>query len=144
MTNFDGLKYFKPDSKDSWGDPSKMDAGLLKMLDQLRELTKAPIYVTSGYRPTGSTTDSQHKYGRAVDIMCPALSLLDFYMLAERVGFNGIGVYPHWHYQGTTCGGLHVDVRPDARARWMAVKDDRNVQIYIALNKKNLKSYGVI
>jgi uncharacterized protein YcbK (DUF882 family) len=144
VSNFQGIKYFRPDSGDNWGDPAKISQDLLINLDYLRELAKAPIYVTSGYRVNSSMSDSQHKYGRAVDICCPALSLLDFYLLAERVGFGGIGVYPHWHYKGTTCGGIHVDVRPEAGARWMAVMVDAAKQNYIALNKKNLKAYGVI
>jgi uncharacterized protein YcbK (DUF882 family) len=144
MINFDGIKYFKPDSTDSWGDPSRMDTGLLRKLDKLRELAKAPIRVNRGFDANGSTADSQHKYGRAVDIFCPSISLLDFYLLAEKAGFSGIGVYPHWHYQGTTCGGLHVDVRPGENARWMGVRDAADMQTYIALNAKNLKSYGVL
>lgn len=142
MKNFEGIIYFKPGSSDNWGDPSKISHELLVKLDQLRLKTGRPIHVTSGYRPSGNTGDSQHKYGRAVDIMCPGLNLRVFLSLAEEVGFNGIGVYPHWRMSGIRSGGLHVDVRPNGPARWMGVQQGQG-QVYIALNEDNLEKWGV-
>lgn len=143
MQVFPGIRYFRPNTSDVWGDPQKIDLTLLTSLDQLRELTQKPIHVTSGFRSEGSTKDSQHKYGRAVDVICPGMDLFEFYLLAERVGFNGIGVYPHWHWNASQVGGLHLDVRPGERARWMGVKIG-GVQQYTALTPANLKGFGVI
>lgn len=143
MNNFAGLKYFRPDSAvDSWGDPTKISRELLEKLEALRESVGAPIYVTSGYRTYNE--NSQHAFGRAVDVICPDLPLYDFYQAAERIGFSGLGVYPHWRFHSVPAGGLHLDVRPGKDARWMGVKNPKNVQVYVGLDEDNLRKYGVI
>lgn len=145
MKNFDGIIYFKPDSTDQWGDPTMIEHDLLLKLDTLRMLTHSPIHVTSGYRTTSSgAKNSQHFYGRAADVICPGISLGEFYRAAEKVGFTGLGVYPAWRYDGKIAGGLHCDVRPGMiKARWMGVLHG-NEQIYIELNEENLRKYKVI
>jgi uncharacterized protein YcbK (DUF882 family) len=144
MNPFDGIKHFSPTSpSDVWGDPSKMDRSLLLALDQLREFCKCAIYVSSGYRTSGSTADSQHKLGRAVDVLCPGMDLFSFYLAAERFGFQGIGIYPHWKWKNAMIGGLHLDMRTTGPARWMGVLSPVG-QTYVALNPQHLKDYGVI
>ena len=93
-----------------------MDKNLVSKLDELRELVGAPIYVNSGYRCAqrnkniGGSKDSQHLYGKAADIRTNAKGVTPakFAQLAEKVGFDGIGIYK-W--------GIHVDVR-GKKARW--------------------------
>lgn len=144
MSNFSGIKHFSAHSPiDQWGDASKMDHTLLLQLDQLREHIKTAIYVSSGFRLSGSTADSQHKLGRAVDVLCPGMDLFSFYLAAERFGFQGIGIYPHWKWKNVMIGGLHLDTRTTGPARWMGVLSPVG-QTYVALDPKNLKDYGVI
>lgn len=140
MDNFKGIKYFKPTgTSDQWGDPSMIDRRLLLALDALREAVGMPIYITSGYR---SGDSGQHGKGLAVDVVCPGMGLLDFYLTAERFPFTGIGVYPFFSYQGRKVGGLHLDVR-DVPARWMGLGTGKN-QSYVALSEANLRATGVI
>ena len=143
MNNFVGIKHFSP--ADGFGDASKMDHGLLLKLDQLREKINSPIIVTSGWRAHGSTADSQHPLGRAADVIAPKLSLKDFYLAAEGIGFPGLGVYPHWRYGGVRVGGLHLDVRTGKPGRWMGVPTSKaGGQSYIGLNQENLELWGVV
>lgn len=144
--NFDGIRYFKPEgTTDQWGsDPSKISPELLKKVDQLRLLLGHPMHVTSGYRP--KDYGSQHALGLALDLVCPAVTLRTLYQAAEHIGFNGLGVYPAWRYDGQVVGGVHVDVRElngNPKARWMGVPGVKIAQEYIALNPANLKKYGV-
>lgn len=144
MSNFLGVRYFSPTSLvDKWGDASKIDRGLLLKLDDLREYLDTPLIITSGFRP--ESRGSQHALGLAVDIIAPKFTgdLHDLYLAAERFNFKGLGVYPAWHYNGHTVGGLHLDERLGSTARWMGVLKDGKQQ-YIALNAKNLKLHGVI
>ncbi len=99
------------------------------------------VYITSALRPGDP---GQHGQGLAIDVVAPALHLLDFYLLAEKSNqFTGLGVYPTWHYAGNTVGGLHLDLRLGKNARWMGLGNDRN-QKYIALTTENLKASGVV
>ncbi len=138
------LKYFSPiSSVDNWGDPAKMDPILLIKLDKLRESAGSQIVVTSGYRAGDPRT---HGEGIAVDIIFPRadFDLFHAYLLAERQGFNGIGVYPHWEFNGYPVGGLHLDIR-DKDARWMGVKYTAlSEQRYVPLNRNTLEQYGVL
>lgn len=87
-----------------------MSEVLLEKLDQLRELAGAPIYVSSGYRcpyhnaVIGGVPNSQHVTGTGADIICNAKTISEFAELAEKVGFDGLGIY---YYDGF----LHVDCR---------------------------------
>lgn len=147
------LKHFKKyGTSDVWGDPNKLDATLLMKADDLREFVGMTIHVVSGYR---DGDPREHGQGNALDLICPGLPLLDFYLAAERFGFTGLGVYPHWQWDGVVTGGLHCDVRPLGvrigthnteykGARWLAYKNDEGNQIYTVLNKENLKRYNVI
>lgn len=144
--NFEGIRHFKPTgTTDDWGDASKISPKILKKVDQLRTLLGVPIHVTSGFRKNDD--GSQHALGLALDLICPGVALNTLYTAAERIGFNGLGVYPAWHYDGKVTGGIHVDERElfgAAKARWMGVPGTTTKQEYIALNNANLRKYGVI
>lgn len=111
------LRYFRPTE---FGDAevcAQLDRELLVTLDALRGLLGVPIQIHTGAitAPRAETTDSQHPRGRAVDCSAPDLSLLEFWLFAERFSaFRGIGLYPFWQRPG-----LHLDTRPTTvRARW--------------------------
>lgn len=147
------LKHFKKyGTSDKWGNPDKLDATLLLKLDDLREFMGMPIQVTSGWR---ENDPREHGKGLALDIVCPGADLFSFYLAAERFQFPGLGVYPHWQWDGITVGGLHVDQRvlgvrigshntEFKGARWFCFKNESSVQVYTTLNKENLKRFGVI
>ena len=87
---------------------------LLEKLQQLRDLAGKPVIITSGYRnpaynqKVGGSPTSRHLRGEAADIQIPGLSPQQVTDLAEKVGFNGIGVYETF---------THVDVR-EVATRW--------------------------
>lgn len=89
---------------------------LVRKLQGLRSAIGAPVYVTSGYRcaghnaAVGGAQNSYHLFGMAADIWVEGIRPLQLAELAERIGFDGIGIYPGQ-------GFLHVDVR-GYRARW--------------------------
>lgn len=153
LIDWAALKYFKPyGTSDKWGDPNRIKAELLLRVDALRDFVGHPIFVTDGFRE-GSR--GEHGSGNALDIICPAVSLMDFYLAAERFGFTGLGVYPHWAYDGVITGGLHVDIRDLGirvgsmnvefkAARWFCYKDSSGKQVYTTLDTAHLKRYGVI
>ena len=145
LPNFEGIRYFSPLSMVyQWGDPSKIDHGLLLKVDALRYELNTPLIITSGYRP--QDMGSQHALGLALDIMAPKFtgSLYDIYLAAEHLNFKGLGVYPDWVYMGKKLGGLHVDERIATKpSRWMGVLIQHK-QEYIALNSTNLKLHGVV
>jgi len=120
---------------ENFGDPFKMDYSLLKRLDALREFVDKPITILCGYATSGHVKNSQHYFGKAVDCYCEDLSLLDFYLAAERFSFNGIGIYPSWAHKG-----LHLDVRELRKyqpgARWIRVDSE-----YIKLNSENVRKF---
>jgi len=158
-----GLKHFKPDSKiDKWGAPEKIDPFLLQFLDEFTEAANTKIVVTSGWRKGDA---AQHGLGRAVDIVAPdwVESLFDLYLLAERFGFTGIGLYRDWLYNGRRIGGLHLDTRlivgknnPALKtARWTCVRDGsegmtkpedilKHPQVYKLMNLATLRKEGFV
>lgn len=103
-------EFESPDTKEV-----KLDPALIDKLESLRELVGQPLTINSGYRTethnraVGGAEHSKHRLGQAADIKLPdGLSVDEMAILAERVGFDGIGKY-HW--------GIHVDVR-GTKARW--------------------------
>lgn len=99
---------------------TELDLNLVYKLEDLRQLLKSPIKVTSGYRCANyqkqlqmrgyeTAQKSQHLLGRAADIsngVTPGYELED---LARQVGFKAVGV-------GKTF--IHVDLRDDKVRRW--------------------------
>lgn len=92
----------------------KLDEELILKLQRLRNAIGKPITVNSGYRTpeynkqVGGSPNSQHLYGKAADIAAQGMKPLDVARLAEKIGFDGIGVYSTF---------THVDVR-GIKARW--------------------------
>jgi Peptidase M15 len=163
MKQWDGLRYFKPTSlTDKWGVPSKMDGFLLQFLDEFRHAIGTPLVVTSGYR---AADPNQHGKGKACDVIAPNWegSLFDLYLVAERFGFTGLGIYRDWLYNGKKTGGLHLDTRVLAGSynsalkgsRWICVRPGseklqdvaeimRIKQVYLPLDLNTLKKEGII
>jgi len=89
---------------------------LVERLEQLRALVGKPITITRGYSTAatnlrvGGAVDSQHRLGKAADVFWEGMVLDETAALAERAGFNGIGI-------NRTKVHLHVDVRIKP-ARW--------------------------
>lgn len=57
----------------------------------------------------GSGSNSQHKYGRAMDLHCSPEVRDQIYKLLDNTGCYGLGLYD-W--------GLHIDTRTNGPARW--------------------------
>ena len=87
------------------------DDMLYSKLQQMRDIIKAPISITSGYRcerdnrVVDGAPDSYHVKGMAADLKC-RLTPKEVAKIAESVGFGGIGVYASW---------VHVDTGPVRR-----------------------------
>lgn len=137
-------KHFK---KGEFFNYDKMNVELLKKLDLLKEKLNTTVIVTSSNNPAQEHSDkSQHYLNNAVDVVFPKWTgkLGDMLDAIDQCGFTGIGVYPHWSYNGKKIGGFHLDVRPTkVVARWMGVKIN-GVQKYIQWNDQNLKKYSII
>lgn len=93
----------------------KIDSKLVEKLEKLRRRIGQPLRINSGYRTpkhnkaVGGAKNSLHMTGKAADIAkVPGLSIDEMFVLAESIGFDGIGRY-NW--------GIHVDVRGN-KARW--------------------------
>jgi hypothetical protein len=121
--NFPKLKHFK---ESEFHEPEKMNHDLLHRLDAYREYIGVPVFISSSTDGVHAK-NSQHYLGNAVDIIPinPKGSLIAQFLIAERFGFTGIGIYPDWCYNGKTLGGLHLDRRPENNlqaARWIGKK----------------------
>ncbi len=157
-------KYFKKNSKvDNWGDPNEIDDTHLLRLFDFRTFLGSPIIVTHGVKTRGHSEGSYHYKNKdaggnviapcATDIIIPEYdkSPFDLILDATRMGFTGIGYYPHWKYKGKVVGGLHVDSRPlkfDAdgtinftHSRWMGIVGEDGKQRYIAMDFVNMVKY---
>jgi len=140
-------KYFKTTD---FVDYSSMSEKLIRFLDDLREKANSPIFVSSSNSKGKGihVTNSQHYLGNAVDIIFTKWSgtFEELIAIIEKIGFTGIGIYPHWHYNGKTVVGFHLDVRPTAKvARWVGVMNPvTKKQDYIAWSDKNLRKYKLI
>jgi uncharacterized protein YcbK (DUF882 family) len=91
-----------------------VDMKLIAKLQQLRDLVGKPVIVLSGYRSPsyngliGGAKNSRHMMGDAADIKVSGLTPSEVAKLAEKIGFDGIGVYYSW---------THVDTR-GYKAKW--------------------------
>lgn len=116
ISDWEDLSYFTRNEK--WGDPGRMDNGLVFTLDNLRHYVGRPIHVHCGWewRETG-----WHPHGVAADIHIENMHIIDQFVAASRFDeFNGIGVYGKDVWANP---GLHLDTRPrihrfDVEARW--------------------------
>ena len=88
----------------------KIAMELVELLQQLRDVIKEPIIVTSGYRcqqyneSVNGFVRSPHLEGLAADIYCKGM---DIYKLAGRADliFSRVGIYPDNNF-------IHVDIVP--------------------------------
>ena len=144
MKNFKNIKHFKPSE---FYTPESISHELLCRLDALREYLGHSIVITcstDGVHVEGS----QHFLGRAVDIMVPTYqgSLFSLYLIIERFGFRGMGLYPNWNYKGQMIGGFHLDVRKlegYQSAKWLGVFI-KGEQRYVPFSPSNLVKFKII
>lgn len=79
---------------------------LAEKLQLLRDKVDRPLKITSGYRcithnaAVGGSQNSKHRYGMAADWRTENRSInpVALGILAQAVGFGGIGIY--WHSRG--------------------------------------------
>lgn len=91
-------------------------AGLVDLLQRIRDHFDRPVVIHSGYRTAayntkvGGASRSQHLYGRAADISIDGVTPLEIAQYAEALlpKSGGIGLYRTF---------AHVDVRA-SRSRW--------------------------
>lgn len=122
-------KYFKASELLPKGyiDTTVLDAKLLKLIDEVRELLGVPCTINSdgrqycGYRPKDCTigaTNSYHKKGKAADLHPVGMSAEDARTLIRKAvsqgllkDLGGVELNVSW---------LHVDVRPrvDDKVLW--------------------------
>jgi uncharacterized protein YcbK (DUF882 family) len=112
------IKHFRPEE---WRqDASKVDWGLVRAMDRLRELVGAPIIIHEAWAVSGHGENSLHYSGKAVDFHVAgnrpfAEDLLCVLSIPE---FLGVGWYPEWKHPG-----FHVDIRKaDTRLLWVREK----------------------
>lgn len=82
------------------------------MLERLRVKLGRPVVITSGHRcakhnaKEGGAQNSQHIYGKAVDIYCPSSTERHEVLTAAlSLGFSGVGIKKEI---------IHLDIREDA------------------------------
>ena len=72
---------------------------LVRKLESLRNVVGSPVYITSGYRcakyneVVGGVENSYHLFGMAADIYVKGISPMQLAEMADRTGFDGIGIY---------------------------------------------------
>lgn len=138
---WDQIKHFT--MNENWGQPSLIDLSLVKELDRFRDFYGAPIEVTCGTQGVHEP-NSYHYKGLAVDVVFPGsekYKIFDIFISACRFNFMGVGLYPHWKWEGKAVGGLHLDMRPEPHKNlWLCRLDGQNKQQYIEMNWLNLQS----
>lgn len=100
-------------------DSTEIDLELIKRLETMRDLAKAPIYINSGYRCANHQAElrakgfetargvSTHELGQAADICTDLHCGLELAQLAANAGFTSVGTGLTW---------IHVDTRPGLRS----------------------------
>ena len=122
-TTWDEIKYFKKSEfackcgKYCNGYPVDIDMNMVKIADKIREKIGKPITINSGLRckthnaNVGGVSNSQHLYGNAADLGCPAgCTPTQMASIAEEIMGNTGGI-------GTYSWGIHIDTRP-TKSRW--------------------------
>lgn len=92
-----------------------VDSSTLEALEAIRQHYDSPVTITSAYRcleynrSVGSTDESQHPRGRAVDFVVDGVASHDVYDYADSLGLGGVGRYDSF---------THIDTRTNGPARW--------------------------
>ncbi len=129
------IKWFAP--LENWGDPDKMDPHLIFYLDKLRIFIGHKIIIHCGSQ--GKHSEYSYHYQdpcKATDCHAEGISLLDFFLAAERFPFGDIGIYPAWNFPG-----LYLDTRPifynrKPQARWGKIHN-----LYTAFDEEFIREY---
>ena len=111
---YQATDFFKNYTKEKWGDHRLVRVPLVYWLDELRDIAGNSLNIHCAYE---DREDGYHPMGMACDFHIKGLSVVDQFLLATKLPFGGIGVYPHWNSPG-----LHCDIRPLAngiRYFWM-------------------------
>lgn len=146
-TEWTKLRYFRED--EPWGEPSRMNYGLLRDLDKARRMVGRPFYVTYGTQGNHAP-GSQHYKGLAVDFVVSPVGFntLDAVLLMLRLKFDGIGVYVGAKYAGIKDPiAFHVEHKPGRvhRGMWLGYKAEGESQYkYTGLTYANLKKFSLI
>ncbi|MEO9297551.1 YcbK family protein [Devosia alba] len=91
-----------------------IDPGSMDKLQALRTALGKPLMITSAYRSAahnkrvGGATHSQHRLGKAFDVMMTNQDPAAFERAARSAGFTGFGHYPK-------SGFMHIDTGPARR-----------------------------
>lgn len=99
-----------------------VDFELLELLQRLRDVV-GRVIITSAYRTeaynkkVGGIATSFHLSGKAADIQVPGLTPYEVAIIADRIGFLGVGVYPTF---------THVDVGGDGKGGKLYWKQDKS------------------
>lgn len=123
-SGWESIRYFtktefkcKCGGKHCNGYPAEIDMVMVGYADEIRHRLGKPVPVNSGLRCSvhnaneGGVSNSQHLYGTAADLGCPAgTTSAKMAAIAEDVmgGAGGIGIYS-W--------GIHIDSRK-TKSRW--------------------------
>lgn len=132
LTDWDRVKNFT--RNENWGDPDRVNASLVYVMDALRNWLGFRIHINNAFEASGHSPKSQHYKGNADDfwVECDLdfaeqvrliEEFLELFGLADKVGF---GIYPNWRRPG-----FHLDVR-GRRARWGAIPDGEGGQQYVS------------
>ena len=114
-----------------------MDVDELYLLDAYRHLLGHPVMVweAAADPEDGKHSDDSQHYEQedgkchAVDCSAPGVPLGRQYTVAERFGFGGIGLYPHWKHPG-----LHLDNRIVGKYRPAARWVRNRAGVYVGLD----------
>ena len=108
---FETTDFFKNYNKERWGDYRLVKVPLVYWLDELRDIAGAPVNIHCAYE---DRVKGYHPLGLACDFHVSGMSVIDQFIIASKLPFNGIGLYPYWNQRG-----LHVDIRPaDVKYFW--------------------------
>lgn len=95
---------------------------LAALLEQVRDVVKAPIIINSGYRSKilndaiGSRDTSQHRIGCAADIRVPGMTPREVCKLVIASGIPYDQLIQEFYEEGKPGGWTHISV-PDSAAR---------------------------
>jgi len=101
------IKNFEPTEFDN---PEKMELSIVGALDRLVSILNIKPVILSDYRPFNpDKPNSQHAYGKAIDVTWPDADSVSIYDKAVNSGlFGGVGVYVN--EKGYV--SFHLDSRP--------------------------------